>query len=104
LDFRYVRSERVGGPDMIKPATTISVAPIIHRTVAPPRVELLRLGSVHAHAINPTTRFLRGNEFLAFHWRVRNHLAPLLVHPHVMLKRCDVEITHEDSVGRFFRL
>ena len=88
---------------MIEPAAAVGLAPVIHRAIAPPGVELGRLRREHAHAVDPVAGVARKVEHLAFDRRVRDHLDHLLVAPYVVLERRHIEIAHQNGALGFRR-
>src|SRR5437764_9404676 len=86
---------------MIKAPAFVGNEPI-RRTVAPPSVELGRLGGELAHAVDPAAGLLHAGEFVAFDWRVRNDTKHLLVAPDIVFERRDIEIA--DKNGAIARL
>src|SRR4029077_20173389 len=69
----------------------------IRRAVAPPSVELGRLGRELAHAVDPVAGFLHACEFVAFDWRVRNDANHLFMTPNIVLERRDIEIADKNG-------
>src|SRR6266705_3338975 len=83
-------------PDMIEAPAFVGGEPI-RRTVAPPSVELGRLGRELAHAVDPGSGFLHACEFVALDWRVRNDTKHLLVAPDIVLERRHIEIADKNG-------
>src|SRR3984893_3856019 len=82
-------------PDMIEAAALVRGLPI-GRAVAPPGVELGRLGHAHAHGVDPATGLLHADELLALDRRMRDDARQLLVAPDIVLERRHIEIADQD--------
>ena len=102
-DGRHAVGERVRCPDVVEPAAAVGIAPVVHRPITPPRVELFRLRREHAHGVDPAAGIARGVELFAFDRRMRDHLQHLLVAPDVVLERRDVEVADQNRALRSFR-
>src|SRR6202043_3516375 len=82
-------------PNMVEPPPLVDGRPI-GRAVAPPRVELGRFGNEPAHDVDPVSGSLGVAELLALDRRMGDHVEKVLVAPHVMFERCDVEVADEN--------
>ncbi len=79
---------------MIEPAAFIGFFPI-GRAIAPPRIELLRLGVRQTGGIAPMAGGQNILQRLRFHRGVANHIEELFVAPDIVFERGDIEIAHQ---------
>ena len=88
-------AERLRHPDVIEPAAAIRQRPV-GGAIAPPGIDLLRLGNARAGDVDPVAARLHREQLFAFDRRVRDDVEQLLVRPDVVLVRRDVEVADED--------
>ena len=90
----------VGGrPDVVEPAALVGGVPVLG-AIAPPGIELLVVRDVLAHQVDPADgRREQGVERLGLDRGVADHIEQLLVAPHVVLVRGDVEIAADQLAG-----
>src|SRR5690349_24349968 len=81
-------------PDVIQPAAAITYGPV-GGTIAPPGIDLLRERNPHPRHVEPFAMGLCRQELLAFDRGVRDDLEELLVRPHVVFMRRDVEVADQ---------
>ena len=82
-------------PDVVEAAAAVVAGPV-GRAVAPPGEQLLILRHEVAHGVDPFARGLDAGQLLDLDRRVADDVEQLLVRPHVVLQRRDVEIAHHD--------
>ena len=80
---------------MVEAPAAVGLIPVT-RPVAPPGVELLVFRHVMAHQVGPSAALAHGIEAFGFHWRVADDLQKLLVRPHVVFQRRDIEVADQD--------
>src|ERR1044072_1639667 len=84
-------------PDVSETAPAVGGLPVVHRAIAPPRVELLGLGGQFAHRVDPVAGFAEAVELLGLDRRMRDDFQHLLVAPDIMLERGHVEVADQDG-------
>ena len=89
---------------MIEPATAIRGGPVFI-AVAPPAVEFLVVWGEGAHCVTPAAAFRKqAVELIDLNRRVADDFQQLLVRPHIMLQRRDVEIAEDDDFAIGFHI
>src|SRR5690606_4129963 len=89
------RNEIGRRPDMVEPTPPVGCLPVT-RAIAPPGVELLFVGDVEAHEVDPACRLAHCLEALRLDGRVADDSEQLLVRPDIMFECCDAEVAHQD--------
>ncbi len=84
---------------MVQPPPPVGHLPVLV-AIAPPRIELLLGRHEMAHRVMEPRRHPR-REPLGFRRRVADHVEQLLVAPHVMLQRRDIEVPHQHRPLQF---
>src|SRR5262245_55611646 len=95
LEIADLVLERPRDPDVIEPAAAVADRPV-GGAITPPGIDLFRHRDPFARDVEPFAMDLRGEQLLGLDRRVRNYLQELLVRPHVVLMRRNVEVADQD--------